>query len=161
MGPFDEISVPANQSREWPVLPPMPAVFTPHGEMLACQTARGPAELINPAENKILLPDTVKPINSGLKYKSPILRVIAVGSEVKDYKAGDYVILAHGVQVLEAHQAGYTQIVIHQKGLIGKVNPKYWDQEWKDAVKPIKLADMEPAKSMADGMIDTSDKGAA
>lgn len=96
--------------------------FSLPGKLMSMQWVRGPESL---HRGSIKLPDGMDLKQSNMPYSTPILRVVAVGPEVEFYKPGDLVFIADGVGYQRVWYWGDELVVLHQDGLLGKIDPEH------------------------------------
>jgi hypothetical protein len=128
-------AIPTFDPKDYEPKPLMPKTFTPVGEMVACQWVRGP-EPINEGGANLFLPNNLRMEQSGIKHTTPILRVIAVGPEVKGIQEDDLMFPAGGITTLVVHYAGYEYVIIHQKGLLGVIDREH-EHGLRERLKPV------------------------
>jgi hypothetical protein len=109
---------------------PIAKKYTPPGRLMACQWVRGPLRLDS---GNIHLPDNLaaKLENAGVRHTTAIMRVIAVGNEVKYYQPDDLILIPQEVTVFMVNFDGDETILVHEEGTFGKVDDGYKADLWE------------------------------
>jgi hypothetical protein len=106
------------------VVPLIQPKYKPPGRLLACQLVRASQRLDSGA---IQLTDAMsgRLEQAGIKHTTTVMRVVAIGDEVKWYQPDDLILVPVECTTFMVNYGGDDTVLIHEEGTFGKVLPAF------------------------------------